>query len=72
LPSLNKQSREILNDSAGVASLAAGESYMPYEVYHFVWTRSVKRRAQCVAEAIEAGLTNVSKLPPRGKSWAGK
>ena len=39
---------------------------------HSVWIGSVERSAQCVAEAIDAGLTGVGRLPARGERWAVK
>ena len=42
------------------------------EVDYSVWIGSVERNAQCVAAAIDAGLTGVAKLPARGDHWAVK
>jgi len=45
---------------------------MANAVNHSVWIGSVERRPQSVAAAIEAGLTNVGRLPARGERWAVK
>lgn len=45
---------------------------MPDKVNNSVWIGSVQRHPQCIAEAIDARLTNVGRLPTRGARWAVK
>ena len=42
------------------------------EVDYSVWIESVERSAQCVAAAIDTGMTGVARLPARGEHWAVK